>query len=1297
MLDSLFSHTVNPDPSTLKMTRLYDAFLCPENSFSLMMEGANTRDIAYYLSEGSAWYAVRAFGQYLALFHTGNAYTEERITDEYIRHKAEAFNKLSDNSLEDGGIELLSRAGNQDPSIEPITAENIIKLLPEDRQKRFESLVDHTRNTFEQNCGKIFRFLNKGSKKFYFLTKTHGDAHGNNFFYREGNNLIHNGVSIEEDSFYRISMIDFASIVRTYNGIGDPAEDVGRFLGFLWKWAARSQNEQLTAYESVHGLQEEFLRSYLGLVTQEPMIRDADSHLFERKLRENANFYKLRYYKAIFNSLQKKENRETKLKVLESWLTEHEGIELPVHDSSNTKSQERPWKPVTERVIHNRFPKKVEGFIESGSRGSEEKSYLTRLWKKFNTFGLGQATLSSTIAATGMGGVGKSSLALQYAHEALENRGYHLIWWLLSETNTSLLEGYKELAGKIGIPVQGDSGQGEKQAEGLKIREIVRSIEAKNFPEQPKWLLIYDNVPNPDFLKRKVPQKDNIDLLVTSRSSQGWGVDPINLDVFSLEEATKYLSGIIGIKDDEGHQPGKGKLTQLAEVLGCFPLALSHAAHYLRFVEGKNVPAGSIERYIEKIRSSEEIDYAFNPQKMDYESLIERTFRISSEEVSELAKELMGYCAYLMPDSIEKELFVCGLQNIRTDQEIEGALNQLQSLSLIKRTKNREKISIHRFLQHVIKLEDEKKDFEELYHLTQIFNSILMSESNGMIKHDISRYIIPSIQEDIQGRLLHFSEKKKEKILILKRQHNDLMLKYFFPKWRMGKEKVNASIIQQLVPDYMLEYGRSAIITALSWIKVPEQQELVDSARPLLKDYMGGCERASIINALKSIKASERQGVVDSFQQLITSNMDRWVEVLGAPRWDGEDHPGGYVKIHPQRASIITALGMIKASERQGIIDSARPLFTPNTDGYEMASTLKALSEIKASKRPGVIDSSKKLIKLDNVSHPKRIIAALGKIESSEHQGVVDSAEKLITPHMMGYSRASIVETLSKIQVFERQGIIDLVKQLDVDSRNQAFVIKSLGKVPACERQGIIDLVKQLNVDSRNQASIINSLRRIGPLERQGVVESALKLIPPYDVDGDNLASIIKSLSNVQGLERQEFIDSAKQLITPNMSADDAVPIVEALRCVEKFERRGVIDSTKLLIKPDMNGHEQASIIKALRWLEESERQGVTDSTKLLIKPDMNGHEQASIIKALKWHEESERQGVTDSANLLIAPDMDGWARASIIKALVSLKESERQGVIDRAKQFITPEMDGSEQASVIINLLDYYPYLPPI
>jgi len=125
-------------------------------------------------------------------------------------------------------------------------------------------------------------------------------------------------------------------------------------------------------------------------------------------------------------------------------------------------------------------------------------------------------------AVQGMGGVGKTSLAVEYAHRF---RGlYAGVCWCPSETRTGLLSALASLA----VPL------GAAEAEEADIEKAAKAALRRLAEQRATWLLVYDNVPAPDALADLLPSA-GARVLITSRFSD-WSeqADEVALDVLPV-------------------------------------------------------------------------------------------------------------------------------------------------------------------------------------------------------------------------------------------------------------------------------------------------------------------------------------------------------------------------------------------------------------------------------------------------------------------------------------------------------------------------------------------------------------------------------------------------------------------------------------------------------------------------------------------------------------------------------------------------------------------------------------------
>lgn len=277
------------------------------------------------------------------------------------------------------------------------------------------------------------------------------------------------------------------------------------------------------------------------------------------------------------------------------------------------KPTPRPWRSITDEVLYS-LPDRPHQFVESFPLELSQESYLTELWQKLHADH--QVTLSQA-SITGLGGVGKTTLALAYAYEAFERKAYDFIYFLDSETDDKLLKGYQGILRKLEYPFQGVES----------LEDLVETTK-QELSSKKKWLLIYDNVPEPSFLENKTPQLKG-HTLITSRCNEGWegwGYSPLYLDVFRKEDALEYFFKDLCYKRTKENEE---LASQIAEELGYLPLALSHAKAFIAFSR-----TTSLQGYLDKLKEQPQIIISSiapfrrrDPNRISYEYFVSKGTR----------------------------------------------------------------------------------------------------------------------------------------------------------------------------------------------------------------------------------------------------------------------------------------------------------------------------------------------------------------------------------------------------------------------------------------------------------------------------------------------------------------------------------------------------------------------------------------------------------------------------------------------------------------------------------------------
>lgn len=384
--------------------------------------------------------------------------------------------------------------------------------------------------------------------------------------------------------------------------------------------------------------------------------------------------------------------------------------------------------------------------LTKNTRFTGRTSILEMLEEKF----FGEESCQKA-ALVGLGGVGKTQIALRFVYETKKKRPDYSIFWVPVLSEESAERAYTEIAKKLGL---------QKSHQDDDVKDLVCQYLSSD--EAGKWLFVVDNADDEDLMTGSAdksgledffPQSETGIVLMTTRSGH-IAADFAQSDVIDIEQmdesdASNLFKNCL-IRKSLLHD--KELVVELLTYLTFLPLAITQAAAYL------NQTKAPIQTYLGLLQGAEKDvagvlgrEFKDTTRYKDSRNAVGTTWLVTFDQLQksdDVAVDLLSFISCVEPKAIPQSI----LPN--TDHErTEWAVGLLCSYSFLARREGSNTFDMHSLVHMATRQwvnsqnRMEKVVNDAICHLANIF------PARGCTCDALRREYLPHVT-----RLLHYSD-----------------------------------------------------------------------------------------------------------------------------------------------------------------------------------------------------------------------------------------------------------------------------------------------------------------------------------------------------------------------------------------------------------------------------------------------------------------------------------------------------------------------------------------------------------
>ncbi|HLG62436.1 MAG TPA: tetratricopeptide repeat protein [Ktedonosporobacter sp.] len=303
------------------------------------------------------------------------------------------------------------------------------------------------------------------------------------------------------------------------------------------------------------------------------------------------------------------------------------------------------------------------------------------------------------VSLSGLGGIGKTQIAVEYAYRYSST--YQAVLWIQANSRNVLNSSVTMLSSLLELPER------DAQDQNCALEAVKRWLSTTT-----NWLLIMDDVDDPKRVYDILPATGNGAVLLTTLTPITATITRgMELDTMTQDEGAAFLlrrAKLLAANDGLEHvSPEQRRLAEvITQSMGGLPLALDQAAAYIE--ETGCGLAGYFQRYQQHRELLLKRRGGLLPE---HPVALSTTWSLSLEKVARLnpgAIDVLRLLAFLHAEAIPECIISAAaseappLAIMRDPLALDDAIGTLRAFSLVRRRPETNSLTIHRLVQEVL-------------------------------------------------------------------------------------------------------------------------------------------------------------------------------------------------------------------------------------------------------------------------------------------------------------------------------------------------------------------------------------------------------------------------------------------------------------------------------------------------------------------------------------------------------------------------------------------------------------------